>query len=134
LSESTQHFAVKRGSERGFGFVFAVIFLLIALYPLVGDGIVRTWSLVVASVLLLVAFVVPQALIIPNKLWFRSGLFIGHGVGLISMGVVYFTVVLPIGLLLRLLGKDLLCLRLDKNARTYWVTREQAMGTMRDQF
>jgi hypothetical protein len=134
LSENIRHFDVKRSSERSFGIVFAIVFFLVALYPAVTGGEVREWSLIIAVAFLNLAFIAPKALTIPNKLWFKLGLFLGHGAGFISMGIVYLTTVLPIGILIKLLGIDLLCLKVDKKATTYWVARKQPIGTMQDQF
>jgi hypothetical protein len=79
-------------------------------------------------------FIAPKALSAPNKLWFKLGMALGAFVAPVVMTFVYFTTVVPIGLLMRLMGKDLLRQKLDKNAKSYWIERSQSIGSMRDQF
>jgi len=122
------------GSEKGFGVVFAIVFVLIGLYPLVHGGRVRLWALVAAFILLALAFLAPKALSVPNKLWFKLGMVLGAIIAPIVMALVYFTTVAPIGLIIRLTGKDLLREKLDKSAKSYWIERDQPVGSMKDQF
>ena len=82
----------------------------------------------------MLAFAAPKTLILPNKLWFKFGMLLGSFVAPIVMALVYFATVLPTGLIMRLLGKDLLKKRLDKNAKTYWIERSEPMGSMKNQF
>lgn len=134
MSEHKQHIEVKRGSEKSFGIVFSVVFLLIGLYPLMSGEGVRPWSLIAALFFFVLAFIAPKALSAPNKLWFKLGMALGAFVAPVVMTFVYFTTVVPIGLLMRLMGKDLLRQKLDKNAKSYWIERSQSIGSMRDQF
>ena len=76
----------------------------------------------------------PNVLALPNKLWFKLGLALGAIVAPVVMALVYFTTVVPIGLIMRLMGKDMLRQKLDKNAKSYWIVRDLPMGSMRDQF
>lgn len=128
---------VKPGSERSFGLVFAAVFLAIGLFPLARGSAPHLWSIAVAVALAVVALVAPATLRIPNRLWFRLGLFLGSLVGPMAIAVVYIVAVVPTGLLMRLLGKDPLHLHRDASAHTYWVERP-ASGTerssMRNQF
>ena len=122
------------GSEKGFGIVFAIFFLLVGLYPLVhGEG-VRLWVLVAAIILLVVAFLAPKILSLPNKVWFKLGVALGAIIAPIVMAIVYFITVVPTGLIIRLIGKDLLKEKLDRNATSYWIEREQPVGSMKNQF
>ena len=82
----------------------------------------------------LLACVAPKLLAIPNKLWFKLGLALGAVVAPVVMALVYFTTVVPIGLIMRLMGKDMLRQKLNKNAKSYWIVRDQPMGSMKDQF
>lgn len=134
VSEFGGHIAVDPGSERSFGLVFAVVFAIIGVYPLVGDGGVRVWALVVAGVFLLLALLLPRALAWPNRLWFKLGMLLGAIVAPLVMALVYIVAVLPTGLLFRLAGKDLLRLRFDRNASSYWIKREHPVGSMKNQF
>ena len=87
-----------------------------------------------AIVLLLVTFVMPKTLTTPNYIWFKFGMAIGSITSPIVMALVYFITVLPTGLIMRLLGRDLLNQKLDKNAKSYWIVRQESVGSMRNQF
>ena len=134
LSEFESHVEINMGSEKGFGVVFSIVFLVIGLYPLVHGGQVRLWSVVVALILLALAFLAPKTLSLPNRLWFKLGMALGAVVAPIVMALVYFTTVAPIGLIIRLTGKDLLREELEKDANSYWIERDQPVGSMKDQF
>lgn len=134
MSELERNVHVKIGSEKGFGVVFAIVFSLIGLYPLVvGDG-VRLWALIAALLFVLLAYLAPKALSVPNKIWFKFGMALGNIVSPIVMAVVYFIAVMPIGLIFKLMKKDLLQERLYKNAKSYWIERSQPVGPMKKQF
>ena len=134
MSEIEGHVEIKRGSERGFGIVFAIVFALIGLYPLWNGDPVRLWALIIALAFLALALIAPRTLALPNRLWFRLGMALGAIVAPIVMFVVYAIAVVPVGLVMRLLGKDLLRQRLDQNAKSYWINRERPVGSMKDQF
>ena len=134
MSEYKQYIEVESGSEKSFGIVFAVVFLLISLYPLVDNKDVHLWSLIISLIFFLLAYVAPKVLSIPNKLWFRLGMALGALVAPVVMALVYFSTVVPIGLIMRLMGKDLLRQKLDENTKSYWIERNEPMGSMKDQF
>jgi hypothetical protein len=134
LSEFESHVEVNMGSEKSFGIVFAIVFSLIGLYPLVHGADVRLWALIIALVLLVLSFLAPKTLSLPNKLWFKLGMALGAIVAPVVMALVYFTTVVPIGLIIRLMGKDPLREKLDKDADSYWIERDQPVGSMKDQF
>ena len=134
MSEITSHSATEKSSEKSFGVVFSIAFLIIALYPLTSSASIHIWPLVISALFLLLAFLAPAILILPNKLWFKFGMLLGSIVAPIVMALVYFITVLPIGLIMRLLGKDLLKLKLDKSAKSYWIERRQPIGSMKNQF
>lgn len=115
---------VKGSSDRVFGLVFSTVFAIIALYPLLGGGMIRVWSLIVAIIFLLFALIVPSILAPANRLWMKFGEMLHRIVSPLALGVVFYFAVLPTGLLLRLIGKDSLCLRLDPTAESYWIKRE----------
>jgi len=123
-----------KGSEKSFGIVFSVVFLIVALYPLTNSEGIRLWAIIISAVFLLVAFVAPVVLLFLNKLWFKFGLLLGSIIAPIVMALVYFVTVLPTGLIMRLLGKDLLKQKLDKNAKSYWIERVEPVGSMKNQF
>ena len=134
MSEIASHVSTEQSSEKSFGVVFSIVFLIVALYPLINSESLRIWALVVSIIFFLLAFIAPKILVLPNKLWFKFGLLIGSIVAPIVMTLVYFVTVLPTGLIMRLLGKDLLKQKLDKNAKSYWIERKQPMGSMKNQF
>ena len=134
MSEYKQYIKVESGSEKSFGIVFAVFFLLVGLYPLVNNKEILLWPLITALIFFLLAYVVPKVLSVPNKLWFKLGLALGAVVAPVVMALVYFTTVVPIGLIMRLMGKDMLRQKLNKNAKSYWIERIEPMGSMKSQF
>ena len=134
MSESTSHIPTEKSSPKSFGIVFSTVFLVFALYPLTNSEDIRLWAIIISAIFLLLAFVTPQVLALPNKLWFKFGLLIGSIVAPIVMAFVYFVTVLPTGLIMRFLGKDLLKQKLDKNAKSYWFKRSEQMGSMKNQF
>ena len=134
MSETTSHIAIEQGSEKSFGVIFSIVFLIVSLYPLINSEGLHIWALVVSIIFFLLAFLAPKILVLPNKLWFKFGLLLGSIVAPIVMAFVYFVTVLPTGLIMRLLGKDLLKQKLDKNAKSYWVKRSEPMGSMKNQF
>ena len=134
MPETTSHIVIEQSSEKSFGIVFSIVFLIVALYPLINSEGLNIWALVVSIIFLFLAFIVPKVLVFPNELWFKFGLLLGSIFAPIVMAFVYFATVLPTGLIMRLLGKDLLKQKLDKNAKSYWVNRSEPMGSMKNQF
>ena len=134
MSEIEGHTKIERGSERSFGIVFCVFFLFVGLYPLLDSDGPRLWSLILAFILLVLSYLAPKTLSIPNKLWFKLGWVLGLISAPILMALVYFVTVVPTGLIMRLLGKDLVRLEFDKNAESYWLKRDKPAGTMKNQF
>lgn len=133
LNVEAQH-KTEGGSDRNFGLVFASVFTIVAFWPLTGDGGVRIWALAVAGPFLVIALLRPSILSAPNRIWTKFGLLLGAIVAPIVMALVFFLTVTPTGLVMRALGKDLLRQRIDKNARSYWIEREEPAGSMKYQF
>lgn len=125
---------VEIGSERGFGIVFAVVFLVVALWPLIGGAAPRWWAVAVAAALLVVAFVYPRILAGPNRLWFRFGLLLGRIVAPVVMAIIFVVTVIPTGVIMRLLGKDLLQVRRRPASATYWHDVNGEKSSMKNQF
>ena len=137
MSELVGNTEVKIGSERSFGIVFAVVFLIIALWPLLDDGGVRWWSAAISGGFLGVGLFAPQILRPLNRLWFRFGLLLNKIVSPIIMGILFFVTVTPIGLLRRLGNGDPLNQKIDREAETYWIAidpEKSAQSSMRKQF
>ena len=123
---------IKLPSNRNFGVVFFVVFLLIALWPLLNENELRLWSLLLSVIFLLLGMINSKFLTPFNKLWFKFGIFLGNFISPIVMGFVFFLVVTPTGLIMRLFGKDIL--RLKKNKITYWINKDRDDSSMKNQF
>lgn len=115
---------VTGSSDRVFGLVFAVFFTVIGCWPLFMGAAVRLWALGIAAVFLVLALIWPASLSGLNRWWMKFGVLIGKVVSPIALGLVFYLTILPIGLILRLSGKDLLRLKMDRAANTYWIPRE----------
>ena len=124
---------VKISSNRSFGIVFFVVFLIIALFPLINDGNIRLWSLFVSLAFLVLGLLNSKFLSPLNKIWFKFGLFLGKIISPIVMGLIFFIVVTPIGILMRILKKDLLNLKMNNN-KSYWIEKSGPKSKMRNQF
>ena len=124
---------IKIGSNRSFGIVFFVVFLLIALYPLLKDSDLRIWSIVISFIFLALGLSNSNLLTPLNKLWFKFGLFLGKIISPLVMGFIFFAVVTPIGILMRILGKDLLNLKYNKK-KSYWIEKTGPKSKMKNQF
>ncbi|OAN53073.1 SxtJ family membrane protein [Magnetospirillum moscoviense] len=128
---------VKIGSERSFGLVFAVLFAIIALWPLKDGGEIRLWALGAAVAFLVAALAAPRLLKPLNLLWFKFGMLLHHIVTPLVMGLLFFVTVTPVGLLMRATGKDPMRLKRDPAAASYWIERAPpgpAPETMKNQF
>ena len=124
---------IKIGSNRSFGIVFFVVFLLIALYPLLKESDLRIWSLLISFIFLALGLLNSNLLTPLNKLWFKFGLFLGKIISPLIMGLIFFAVVTPIGILMRILGKDLLNLKYNKK-KSYWIEKTGPKSKMKNQF
>tara|TARA_B100001121_G_C18345813_1_gene460123 strand:+ start:188 stop:574 length:387 start_codon:yes stop_codon:yes gene_type:complete len=124
---------IKVGSNKSFGIVFFVVFLLIALYPLTNNQEVRFWSLIISIIFLILGLFNSKILKPLNILWFKFGIFLGKIVSPIIMGLIFYFVVTPIGLLMRFIGKDLLNLKYNKK-KTYWIEKNGPKSKMKNQF
>tara|TARA_S200000501_G_C20240604_1_gene489856 strand:+ start:116 stop:499 length:384 start_codon:yes stop_codon:yes gene_type:complete len=124
---------IKISSNRSFGIVFFIVFFLIATYPLINDGNVRIWSLIISIVFLILGLLNSKILFPLNKIWFKFGILLGTIISPLVMGLIFFTVVTPIGLLMRLFNKDLLNLKFNKN-KSYWIENNELKSKMKNQF
>ena len=124
---------VKISSNRNFGIVFFVVFLLIASYPLTYGGEIRIWSLIISIIFLILGLLNSKILAPLNKIWFKFGIFLGKIISPLIMGIIFFLVVTPIGLIMRLLGKDVLNLRYNKS-KSYWIEKNGPKSRMKNQF
>lgn len=123
----------KKSSNRSFGLVFFIVFLIIALWPLTNEDQIRFWSAVISLVFLILGLMNSKLLNPLRQLWFKLGMLLGVIISPIVMGIIFFLVVTPIGLFMKLLGRDLLRTKYNNN-KSYWIKREKSIGTMKQQF
>ena len=124
---------IKISSNRSFGIVFFIVFLLIALYPLSYSGEIRVWSVSISLIFLVLGLLNSKILTPLNKLWFKFGIFLSKIISPLIMGIIFFLVVTPIGLIMRIFGKDVLNLKYNKN-KSYWIEKNGPKSKMKNQF
>ncbi len=125
---------IKIGSNRSFGIVFFIVFLIISIYPLTNDEGIRYWSLFISFIFLILGFFNSKILTPLNKIWFRFGILLGKLISPFIMGVIFFLVVTPIGLIMKIIKKDLLNLKFRKDKETYWIEKTEPKSKMKNQF
>ena len=124
---------VKISSNRSFGIVFFAVFLFIAFYPLLNDRSIHTWSLIISLIFLTLGVINSNILSPLNKIWFKFGILLGKIISPLVMGIIFFTVVTPIGILMKILKKDLLNLKYN-NKKSYWIEKNEPKSKMKNQF
>tara|TARA_B100001989_G_C24302621_1_gene346528 strand:- start:35 stop:415 length:381 start_codon:yes stop_codon:yes gene_type:complete len=124
----------KKENNKSFGILFFIIFLLIALWPLINSQSIRLWALGIASIFLVLGIINSKILTPVKKSWIKFGEILGLIIAPMVMALVYFIFLTPISLILRLFGKDLLGIKFDKKIDSYWIKRKKNLGPMRKQF
>ena len=124
---------IKIGSNRSFGIVFSVVFLLISIYPLINDENIRYWSLLISLIFLILGILNSRILTSLNIIWFKFGLFLGKIFAPLIMGIIFFLIVTPIGLIMKFFKKDLLNLKFNKD-KSYWIKKTGSKSKMKNQF
>ena len=122
-----------QNSNRNFGILFFIVFLIYALWPLLNNSQLKLWSLITAIIFLLLGFFIPKLLNPLNITWIKFGELLGRIISPVVMAIIFFAIVAPTGLLMRLMGKDLLKLKSSKNS-SYWIKRKKNVGSMKRQF
>ena len=125
---------IKISSNRSFGIVFFVVFLFIALYPVTYNEDIRIWSLIISFIFIFLGLLNSKILTPLNKLWFKFGVILGKIVSPTIMGIIFFLVVTPIGLIMKVFRKDLLKLKYNKKDNTYWIEKNGPKSKMKNQF
>ena len=125
---------IKISSNRNFGLVFFIVFLIVSIWPLTNEEPVRIWSAIISLVFLILGLMNSKLLTSLNKLWFKFEMLLAAIVAPVVMGVVFFLVITPIGLYMKIIGKDLLKKRYDKKKTSYWIIRGKPVSTMKQQF
>ena len=124
----------KKENNKSFGILFFIIFLLIALWPLINSQSIRLWALGIASIFLVLGIINSKILTPVKKSWIKFGEILGLIIAPMVMALVYFIFLTPISLILRLFGKDLLGIKFNKKIDSYWIKRKKNLGPMRKQF
>ena len=124
---------IKIGSNRSFGVVFFAVFLLVSFYPLINGKDIRLWSLLISFIFLVLGLLNSKFLTPLNKFWFKTGIILGKIVSPLIMGFIFFAIVTPIGIIMRLFGKDMLNLKFN-NEDTYWIEKKGPKSEMKNQF
>ena len=125
---------LNKSSNRSFGLVFFLFFIIIALYPLLKNDGIRIWSLIVSFIFLFLGIANSPMLKPLNLIWFKFGIFLGKFIAPIVMGIIYFIVVFPTFLLLKLFKKNYLNIKYERNKYSYWINVKNKNATMKDQF
>jgi len=123
---------VNKKNNITFGILFFTFFLIIGLYPLVSVGVIRFWPVILSLVFLIITIIRPNLFTFLNRLWIQFGVFLGKIISPIVMGLVFFFVVTPIGMLVRILKKDVMGLK--RGASSYWINRKDKLQRMNKQF
>ena len=124
---------IKLPSNRNFGIVFSIVFLIIAIWPILNQNEIRIWSIIISFIFLILGLINSKFLSPLNKAWFKFGLILGSIIAPVVMGIVYFLVVTPTGLIMKALGKDILGLKRNKN-NTYWLEKDNSNNNLKNQF
>ena len=124
---------IKIGSNKSFGIVFAIVFGLISFWPIIKGNDIRIWALIISIIFLVLGLVNSKILTPLNKLWFKFGIFLGNFIAPIVMGIIFFLVVTPTGIIMKLLGKDLIKLK-KNNEKSYWIEKKNIKSSMKNQF
>ena len=130
----SQKSKIKVSSNRSFGLVFFVVFLIIGLWPLLDEGQFKIWSLFFSLFFLVLGLLNSKLLTPLNLLWTKFGILLGNVFAPIVMSFIFFLVVTPIGLLVRIMGRDLLRTKYNKSGKSYWIKREKRITKMNQQF
>ena len=125
---------IKIGSNKSFGIVFFILFLLVSLYPLTINESIRYWSLIISVIFLILGLLNSNLLTPLNKIWFRFGILLGKLISPLIMLIIFFLVVTPIGLVMKIIKKDLLNLKFKKDKETYWIEKTEPKSKMKNQF
>ncbi len=124
----------KLPSNRNFGLVFFVFFLIIGLWPLLGTNEIRYWSIFFSIIFFFLGITNSKLLNPLNKIWFNFGILLGKMISPLIMGIIFFLVVTPIGVIMRVFGKDILSLKYNKKNKSYWIEKNGPKSKMKNQF
>ena len=124
----------KLPSNRNFGIVFFIVFVIIGLWPLLANNEIRNWSIFISLIFLFLGLINSKLLNPLNRIWFNFGIILGKIISPIIMGIIFYLVVTPTGLIMRFLRKDILRLKFDKKSRSYWIEKNNSKSRMKNLF
>ena len=124
---------IKRSSNKSFGIVFFIVFTIIGFWPLFDFNTYRLWAIIIGLIFLILGLMNSKLLNPLNILWFKFGIFLGKIISPLVMGVIFFFVVTPIAVLMKILKKDLLNLKFNNND-SYWIKKDDYKSKMKNQF
>ncbi len=124
----------KLPSNRNFGIVFFIVFVIIGLWPVIANNEIRYWSIFISLIFLFLGLINSKLLNPFNRIWFNFGIILGKIISPIIMGIIFYLVVTPTGLIMRFLRKDILRLKFDKKSRSYWIEKNNSKSRMKNQF
>jgi len=124
---------IKKSSNKSFGIVFCIVFLLIGIWPLINNETYRLWALIISIIFLILGLSNSIFLTPLNNLWFKFGIFLGKIFSPLIMAIIFFFVVTPIAILMKLFKKDLLNLKYS-NKESYWIKKDGIKSKMKNQF
>ena len=124
---------IKKSSNKSFGIVFFIVFMLIGLWPILNNETYRFWAIIIAFVFFILGLTNSKLLTPLNILWFKFGLLLGKIVSPLVMGIIFFFVVTPIAILMRIFKKDLLKLKYNSKS-SYWIEKNEPKSKMKNQF
>ncbi len=125
---------IKISSNKSFGIVFFVVFLIIGIYPLLDKGEIITWSIYTSIIFLILGLFNSNILTPINRIWIKFGFLIGNFISPFILGFIFFTVVVPTGLIMRILKNNFLGIKFDKDLKSYWIKKEKQISSMKNQF
>ena len=124
---------IKLPTNKNFGIVFFIVFLLIALWPLLNENEIRIWSLIISFIFIALGLINSNLLTPLNKIWIKFGIFLWKFVTPIVMGIIFFLVVTPTSIIMKILRKDLLNLKKNNND-SYWIKKNNQNSKMKNQY
>lgn len=122
------------GSEKSFGIVFSIFFLIISIYTYSINNEIFIWFAIISLIFIALSFFLPNALILPNRLWAKFGIMLGLIISPIVLGLIFILTILPIGIIFKIFGKDPM-LRNFSNEKSYWISKDKSIkSSMKNQF
>ncbi len=134
MNENKSYTKIKISNEKHFGFLFSIVFFLISIYPIINDKKINLIFLTISIIIFFISLYRPKLFYYPNIIWFKLGLFLGSIISPIVMGIIFFLVVFPTGLVMRIFKKDILDQNINKSKNSYWKSKIDLNNSFKNQF